>query len=499
MQVKRYIYPAMGLLAVSCGQGKQQRPNILYVFPDQMRSSAMAFWDSPEYEGVQGWDADPVVTPRLDAFASESVVLSSATSACPLSSPYRGMFLTGMYPERSGIWSNCMALRPDNTLRTDAVCISDVLSSQGWECAYIGKLHAEVPMRNDPANPGHYVSSRDPEWDAYTPPERRHGFEWWYSYGTFDEHDNPHYWDTQGVRHDPHQFSVEHETDKAIEFLRTRDKGRPFFLCVAYNPPHAPYSKPGRDCLEEDYALYADMSLSELYTRPNADTTMSKAPSARLYFANVTAVDRNFGRLLDELKRQGIEDNTIVVFTSDHGETMCSHGVEDPKNSIWTESFCVPFLIRWPGRLKHHVDPLLLSTPDIMPTLLSLGGCPVPPSVEGRDLSAALAGGRQGRPTSTLYLRNVNGDPDSDGLYRSFFPVARGVRTERYTMEVTIRRDRSLDKVSIYDDIEDPYQLYPIDRTECPELFAELLSELSDRLRESNDVWYRERILENLF
>lgn len=499
MQVKKYIYPAMGLLAVSCGQERQQHPNILYVFPDQMRSSAMAFWDSPEYEGSQQWNADPVVTPRLDAFASESVVLSSATSTCPLSSPYRGMFLTGMYPERSGIWSNCMALRPDNTLRPDAVCISDVLSSEGWECAYVGKLHAEVPMRNDPAAPGHYVSDRNPEWDAYTPPERRHGFEWWYSYGTFDEHDNPHYWDTEGVRHDPHQFSVEHETGKAIEFLRTRDKRRPFFLCVAYNPPHAPYSEPGRDCLEEDYAIYADMSLGELYTRPNADTTMSKAPGARIYFANVTAVDRNFGRLLDELKRQGIEDNTIVVFTSDHGETMCSHGVEDPKNSIWTESFCVPFLIRWPGHLKHRVDPLLLSTPDIMPTLLSLSGCPVPESVEGRDLSGALAGGWSGRPSSALYLRNVNGDPDGDGLYRSFFPVARGVRTGRYTMEVTIHKDRSLDKVSIYDDVNDPYQLSPIDRADRPELFADLLSELSGRLRDSNDIWYREHILDNLF
>lgn len=500
MKVVKYMCPALGLVAASCGGGKQpEHPNVLYVFPDQMRASAMAFWDDPEYDGVQHWAADPVVTPRLDAFASESVVLSAAVSTCPLSSPYRGMFLSGMYPERNGVISNCMALRPENTLSPDATCISDVFAAEGYQCAYIGKLHAEVPMRNDPANPGHYVSDRDPEWDAYTPAERRHGFGYWYSYGTFDEHHNPHYWDTDGVRHDPHEFSVRHETDKAIEFLRNRDKDKPFFLCVAYNPPHSPYSDPETDCLPEDYALYENMELGELYTRANADTTMAKAASARIYFANVTAVDRNFGRLLDELKRQGLDDNTIVVFTSDHGETMCSHGIEDPKNSIWTESFNVPFLIRWPGRLAHRVEPALLGTVDIMPTLLSMSGCPVPASAEGHDLSGVIAGKSDDRPSSALYLRNVNGTPDADGMYRRFFPIARGVKTDRYTMEISIRRDYTLGQVSIYDDIEDPYQLHCIDYREHPDLFRDLLDELRLRLRESDDVWQRESILDKLF
>jgi arylsulfatase A-like enzyme len=250
------------------------------------------------------------------------------------------MFLTGMYPERNGVYNNCMATRATNTLDSNAVCISDVFHSRGWDCGYIGKLHAEVPMKNDPDNPGHYVSSRDPEWDAYTPPSRRHGFNFWYSYGTFDVHRNPHYWDTEGKRHDPHEFSVRHETDKAISYILNkdgeRDSRKPFFLCVAYNPPHQPYGKLADLESEEDLALYTDKSLAQLYVRENADTTMPKAPSIRYYLANVTAVDRNFGRILDALKEAGLEDNTIVVFTSDHGETMCSHGTADPKNTIWT-------------------------------------------------------------------------------------------------------------------------------------------------------------------
>lgn len=501
------LLPLSALATLSCaGAGSETTaPNIIYVFPDQFRSSAMAFWNEPEYSGFVRWKADPVHTPVLDSFASESVVLANAMSNCPLSSPYRGIFLTGMYPERSGITLNCMADRPESSLREDAVCISDVLKAQGYSCGYIGKLHAEYPTKNDPANPGHYVSDRRPEWDAYTLSERRHGFDYWYSYGTFDVHKNPHYWDTFGVRHDPKEFSVRHETDKAIEYLRNengeRVKDAPFFLAVAYNPPHAPYSGP-EDCMEEDYALYKDMSYGELYARPNADTTLVKAPSARYYFANVTAVDREFGRILVELKRLGLDRNTIVVFTSDHGETMCSHGTLDPKNSIYTESFNVPMLIRYPEKIRPHVDTTLLSSIDIMPTLLSMAGLrdAVPSSAEGRDLSPLLmeTGEECDAPSSVLYLRNLNGKTAPDGTVTGFFPEARGIRTVSHTMEISIRRDGKLRRVVIYDDRNDPYQMHPIDRHDAPELFESLLAELSAKLEEADDVWYRNGIIEKL-
>ncbi len=500
------LLPLSALATLSCGAGKETTPpNIIYVFPDQFRGSALAFWDEPEYQPYVRWKADPVHTPVLDAFADESVVLANAMSNCPLSSPYRGIFLTGMYPERSGITLNCMAERPESSLREDAVCISDVLKSRGYSCGYIGKLHADFPTMNDPEHPGHYVSDRRPEWDAYTPPERRHGFDWWYSYGTFDVHKNPHYWDTDGVRHDPKEFSVKHETDKAIEYLRNehgeRGKDAPFFLVVAYNPPHAPYSGP-EDCMTEDYALYKDMSYKDLYVRPNADTTLVKAPSARYYFANVTAVDREFGRILDEVKRLGLDRNTIVVFTSDHGETMCSHGTLDPKNSIWTESFNVPMLVRYPEKIRPHVDTTLLSSVDIMPTLLSMAGLrdAVPSTAEGRDLSPILMEKGEGceAPSSVLYLRNLNGKKTSDGIVTGFFPEARGIRTASHTMEISITREGKLREVLIYDDRNDPYQMHPIDRHDAPELFESLLAELSAKLKEADDVWHRNGIIENL-
>ena len=505
MDKKKIMIPVSGLALAACATDVQERPNIIYVFPDQFRNQSLGFWNDEEYSDYVRWEADPVHTPNLDRFADEAAVLSRAVSTCPLSSPYRGMFLTGMYPERSGVTLNCMALRPESTLNPDATCISDVFAANGYSCGYIGKLHADAPTKNDPENPGHYVSDRNPEWDAYTPPEKRHGFTYWYSYGTYDVHKDPHYWDTEGRRHDPREYSVKHETDKAIEFLRNengeRKEGAPFFLALAYNPPHSPYEK-AEDCMAEDYALYEDMGYSELYVRPNADTTLSKAPAARYYFANVTGVDREFGRLLEELGRLGLEKNTIVVFTSDHGETMCSQGTLDPKNSIYTESYNVPFLIRYPDRIRHRVDSTMLSTTDIMPTMLALAGLgeSIPETAEGRNLAPVLLenGEECDIPDATLYIRNVDGIKDKDGIVHGFFPVARGVKTDRYSMEIAISRDTTVSRVLIFDDWNDPYQMENIPYRDNPELFATLCGKLEEKLEEANDVWHREGIMERL-
>lgn len=106
-------------------------PNVIYVFPDQMRNHAMGFWREARFRDAVNFEGDPVHTPNLDRFAKESVVLTSAMSNCPLSSPHRGILLTGMYPEHSGVPLNCNANRPISSLRKDATCISDVFSQAG--------------------------------------------------------------------------------------------------------------------------------------------------------------------------------------------------------------------------------------------------------------------------------------------------------------------------------------------------------------------------------
>ena len=254
--------------------------------------------------------------------------------------------------------------------------------------------------------------------------------------------------------------------------------------------------------MAEDYALYQDMSYSELYVRANADTTLSKADAARYYFANVTGVDREFGRILDELEALGLDRNTIVIFTSDHGETMCSQGTYDPKNSIYTESFNVPFMIRYPEKIRPRVDSTLFSTIDIMPTLLAMAGlkAEVPQTAQGRDLSPAILenGAECNIPDAALYIRNVNGPKGDDGKVKGFFPTARGIKTDRYTFEIAIKKDGSLSNVLIYDDMTDPYQLTPLDYRSEPEIFSMLLDKLNEKLKEADDIWYRDNTIEKL-
>ena len=138
-----------------------------------------------------------------------------------MSSPHRGMLLSGMYPERNGVVLNCMSERPRvRCARTPSV--SATSSRRRATTAPTSASCTPTSRRKQPQRPGTYVSDAVPEWDAYTPPERRHGFNYWYSYGTYDVHKHPHYWDTDGNRHDVDEWSPRHEISKAIEYIENK-------------------------------------------------------------------------------------------------------------------------------------------------------------------------------------------------------------------------------------------------------------------------------------
>lgn len=506
MKSPHLLLGTLGLIALpACTPDSARHPNVIYVFPDQFRNAALEFWGEPGFREAVHFRNDPVRTPNLNAFAKESLVLSSAMSNCPLSSPHRGCLLTGMYPNKSGVPLNCNSNRPVSSLREDATCISDVFAQAGYDCAYFGKLHAEFPTPNDPEHPGEYVEARRPAWDAYTPKERRHGFNYWYAYGTYDVHKNPHYWDTDGVKHEPKEWSPLHEAKKVVSYLKNegkvRDRKKPFFIMVGMNPPHSPY-RSLKDCMEEDFKLYKDQPLDSLLVRPNADPTMKKAESVRYYFALVTGVDRAFGQILQALKDLGLDKNTIVVFASDHGETMCSQHTDDPKNSPFSESMNVPFIVRYPGRIQPRVDDLLLSSPDIMPTLLGLAGLGkrTPADLQGKDYSDLFLhpDSTLERPTGALYIQNVDGEKDADNLVRSYFPSARGIKTQRYTLALYIDKAGQLTKSYLFDDQEDPYQMNNLPLEENPLIVKPLYEEMARTLKEIQDPWYEQRILPDL-
>lgn len=499
------IFLFSGGMSCSKDVGKKQLPNVIYIFPDQFRKQALGIWSKPAYTNAIRTQGDPVITPNLDKFAASSVVFTQAISNFPLCSPHRGMLLSGQYPHRNGLVLNCNANRPISSLRQDVLCLSDILHEAGYSQGYFGKWHADYPTPNDPENPGHYVEERRPAWDAYTPPEGRHGFDYWYSYGTSHEHKNPHYWDRHGKKHTPKAWSPIHEAREIASYIKNekgqRDANKPFMIMAAMNPPHSPYQSL-EDCMEEDFRLYQDRPLNELLIRPNADVNIPKAKSAPYYFASVTGVDRAFGMIMDALDEMGLTENTIVVFSSDHGETMCSQGITDPKNTPYTESLDIPFMIRYPQHLKPAIEDMILSTPDIMPTLLGLIGLEdnIPAAVQGVDYAALLEGKAPApkRPTSGLYIKNIDGTTDANGLVTGYHPVQRGIKTDRYTMSLEIDREGSLVNTYLFDNVKDPYQLNNIPLEAAPDVAADLCQELGDGLSKIEDPWYEKKYLAEL-
>jgi arylsulfatase A-like enzyme len=461
---------------VACSGRQQKPPNLLIVFPDQMRGQALGFLSM-----------EPAITPVIDAFARESLVLTSAVSNYPVSSPFRAMFLTGKYPISNCVVSNCTSeTGPFNVkLQKSDTTWSDMLKNEGYSLGYIGKWHLESPYKPyvDCSN-----NKSEPAWNEWTPPDRRHGFSYWHAYNTYDQHNRPMYWDTDSKRDGffyVDQWGPEHEAEMAARYINNqggkfRDPDKPWALVVSMNPPHMPY-----DLVPEKYvSMYDTVPDEKLFSFPDIPSPDSKwgkynRKNARNQYAQITGVDDNFGKILKALHDAGMDQNTIVLFTSDHGDCLGRHD-EISKNNCYEESMVIPFIIRWPGHFKPGKDDLLISVPDVYPTLLSLLGLgsKVPKGVMGKDYSDIFLTGKGSRPSSQLYMWMPFDNPTLG---------KRGVRTNNYTLMFNRLPDNTLDTV-LFDNIKDPYQMNNI-ASKNLEIVTSLTNELQKWLTSNHDTW----------
>jgi len=299
---------------------------------------------------------------------------------------------------------------------------------------------------------------------------------------------SPHYWTTDAAvdeRIDVDEWSAKHETDVAIEYIRNeggsqRDPDKPFSLIISHNPPHPPYPAVPREYLRS----YEGMGLAELANRANFDPDAlggeeRAQTTLQQYFGAVTGVDEQFGRLLAALEDAGLHENTIVVFTSDHGDMLGSHGLFG-KDVWYDESFRVPMMIRWPGHIAPGEDDLLIGTPDLMPTLLGLvgEGERVPEDTQGSDASRALLGDPYERPKSALYYTSPPGRPEVG---------RRGVMTHSETFVIE-RGDDGTERAILHDHDGDPYQLENVAARD-PERASDLEREVHQWRSRINDPW----------
>jgi arylsulfatase A-like enzyme len=418
------------------------KPNILYIFTDQMRASAMGCMHD-----------EAVHTPHLDRLAAQGVLFTNAVANTPVCTPSRASLLTGRHA-----WT-CRSIVNDIRLPEEERGIADVLRTYGYRTGYVGKWHLDGLPR-----------------DAPIAPERRHGFDdYWAAYDCTHDYLAPRYY--LGDATDPvvldEGYDADVQTGLAIDFLE-RYRDEPFCLYLSWGPPHAPYRAVPQPFLD----MYPP---DEIALRPNAQGADRSAIAG--YYAHITAIDRDVGRLMDALDRLGLAEDTIVVFSSDHGDMLWSHG-RVRKQQPWEESIRVPLIVRWPGHLPagqgppgRQVSDLLVSVVDYAPTLLGLAGIPIPTEMNGLDLSDTFLGRSDQRPVSALIAEYVSFGQSS--LYQPW----RGVRTPRYTYARWLQGGAVL-----YDTAEDPYQLRNlIHEPGCAPLRDELEEELQRWLTQIDD------------
>jgi len=420
----------------------KRRPNLLFVFADQWRAQATGYAAHPD-----------VKTPHLDRMAAESVNFRTAVSGCPVCCPYRASLLTGRYPLTHGVFLN------DAPLDNKAVSIAQALNRAGYHTGYIGKWHLDGTHRS-----------------AFIPRERRQGFQFWKALSCTHNYNNSPYYGDENVRLKWDGYDAIAQTREAQRYIRGHATGQPFALFLSWGPPHAPY----HTAPEKYRAMFTPEDVTLRPNVPEADEAKARRVLAG-YYAHIAALDDCLGDLLKTLDETGTADDTIVVFTSDHGDMLYSHGGQK-KQQPWDESIRVPFLLRYPklpGGPVRTID-MPINTPDIMPTLLGLCGIEIPGTVEGTDFSEVLIGQTDVPDNAALIsCPSPFGQWNRNRGGREY----RGVRTERHTYVRDLKGPWLL-----YDNIRDPYQLNNLcNKPEHAALQEQLEKVLARKLGQTRD------------
>ena len=353
------------LWACAQTQAANAKPNILFLIADDMS------WHSAGYAG------DPVVkTPNLDKLAGEGVVFTRAAVTTSISMVSRANFLTGRWLSQTG----GARVTPETWPYTWPA----QLRAAGYFGGHVGKIHVA----------GQDASGYD-FWAG------RHGVAWL----------------SDGMGGQIH--SIQKDTDEALRFLNTRPKDKPFFLQVAYTVPHAEDSAPQQYLpMPQEKGLYTNVAVPVPETAADKywqllpsffregknmsrdrwakrfDTPEKYQTFTKDYYRLISGMDRSIGVILEQLRAQGVADNTVVVFTGDNGYFLGEHGLADKWYS-YEESLRVPLIVRDPrlpaARRGAHCDDWVLNV-DMAPTFCALAGVPKPAIMQGRDFTPLVHG-----------------------------------------------------------------------------------------------------------
>ncbi len=349
--------------AAQTTQKDARKPNIVFVFSDQQR------WDT-----VGCYGQEMPLTPNLDRMAAEGVRFEHAFTCQPVCGPARAALQTGKYPTETGCFTN------NRALPLDEKTIAHYLSAAGYEVGYIGKWHL--------------ASSKGENYrDKPVPPERRGGYkDFWVASDVleFTSHSyDGHMFNArmEKVEFPKDRYRADCLTDHAVEYLRTRDLKKPFFLFISYIEPH---HQNDHNCFEgpkgskekfKDYKVPGDLEGTQGDWRENYPD----------YLGCINSLDRNLGRIRAELEKRGLTDNTLVIYTSDHACHFRTRNGEY-KRSCHDNAIRIPMIACGPGFRGGKVVRELVSLIDMPSTVLAAAGVLPPPTMRGNALQPLVDG-----------------------------------------------------------------------------------------------------------
>jgi arylsulfatase A-like enzyme len=493
----RYTARAVILTIVTYGaysSGETQppgRPNIIFIMTDDHAAHAI---------GAYGSRVN--TTPHLDRLAREGALLTNVFATNAICTPSRAAILTGQYSHLNGV---TMFNRFDSSRMT----VARLLQQAGYHTGMIGKWH----LGSDPVG--------FDRWDILP----GQGVYW-----------DPVLYTADGERTYTGRYATDVITALSLDFIERRPREKPFFLMMHHKAPHRPWEpaephassfaarripEPATfwdsyatrsDALRENQQrVAADMTNLDLKLAPPSglsnearaqwlsikpesvtvvrngkEVTLTGEPLVRWkyqrymqdYLATVQSVDDSVGRVLEALDKTGLAQNTLVIYTSDQGFFLGDHGLYD-KRFMYEESIRMPFLVRWPARIKPGTrsDALSLNV-DFAPTFLDAAGVAVPPDMQGRSLVPALTGRTPADWRTSMYYRYYH-DP-GDHNTRAHY----GVRTRTHKLIHFWKKDQW----ELFDLVNDPHELHNLYGEPGQEsLTATLKTELARVKREMRD------------
>ncbi len=426
-----------------------KKPNIVFVFTDQQR------WDTV---GCYGNKMD--LTPNLDKMAGEGVMFRNAFTCQPLCGPARSCLQTGKYATETGCYINQIPIRKDEKT------IAHIAKKAGYDVGYIGKWHLAATI------------------DKPIPYELRGGYDdYWLAADALEGTSSPYAGKLFDMENNPVEFTQQYRvdalTDYTIEYMSARKTENPFFLFLSYLEPHHQndLNRFVAPCGYADKYLNCDIP-EDLMFEPSGDWK-SSLPD---YYGICKRIDENVGRILDKLNELGMRDNTVVIFTSDHGCHFKTRNSEY-KRSCHESSIRIPLLIRGPGFEGGRIFDEIVSLIDLPPTILDVTGSDIPDYMKGKNLMSLIDGREENWPQEAF-------------IQISEEQVARAIRSKRWKYGIHApNKDGGKDDCSdvyreeyLYDLEKDPHeQKNLVGNTEYKDIREELREIIKKRMVQAGE------------